>query len=163
MKYILITFLVLAGIGLYCYTLDDQFGSSAVNTRFMVEAMSEQIIDYSTTTLSYMLNGDADDRLIEAIDYYFYDHNDTIVSGTTWTMQSATSTNRYNLNGNTNYVLSTVIATTSPYLYVASTTPGLTSTTQNRIWKSKTYLNFLASDVGTTTMQGFIVVKFKKL
>ena len=160
---IIISLIVIALIFLGGLHLKGNGFGSAVGTRFTTQRIEERILLNSSTTMAYLLNGSASDRVIAEINYYFNDHADTIVSGSAWSVQAATSTERYTLNSNTNFVLDNVIATSSDYLYVSSTTPGLTATDSNRVWKTKTYLNFLTSDIGTTTMTGFFIIKYYDL
>ncbi len=69
----------------------------------------------------------------------------------TWTFQAATTStaNPVNLGSNTNYVLSTVIATSSTELFTSSTTPGVTGTVGFRRWAAGSSLTFSANATNT--------------
>lgn len=113
----------------------------------------------SSTTLATMYNSDGWDRIITGISYYVQDFD--TASGAPRTMTAATSTNAYTLNSNTNYVFNAVIATTSPRVFVASSTPGSTGEdATRRVWGEGTYLNFLLSSLSTSTASGYIEVEY---
>lgn len=126
-------------------------------------------LDLSTTTSSTisgtgcLLNGDGRDRIITSIDIYGSSlttstSNGTGVKNLTWNV--ATSTGVYTPDGTK--VLSTSVSTTTPILYVSSTTPGTIGIAATndyaRTWATGTYLNVLQN--ATSTASGIIVVRY---
>lgn len=78
-----------------------------------------------------------------------------------WTLLGATtSVSSTGLQGNTNYILNTFIATTTVNYYVGSTTEGVIAYT-SRIWPANTYLTFNFN--ATNTAQCSIGVEFVPL
>lgn len=103
----------------------------------------------STTTFMSCYNPGAD-RIVDVI-YY-----NITGGGAAVTLQAATSTNPFDLNSNTAYVFNASVASTS--IYLATSTPGTTSTAANRLWPSQTYINFVAS--ATSTAAGIVGIKY---
>jgi len=143
-------------------------GTSAEGTTGSTPRMS-QIVANANDSTSYvssenkyqvasLYNADSQDRIVESVSY-FYDALATVSTSTAaMTLQAATSSSATTLGSNTNYVLSTTVATSTPVLYVASTTPGLTGTNANRIWKAGSYLNFFSN--ATTSSSQVIKVNY---
>lgn len=138
-------------------------GSSAVGTtnstaRIATIVMSPTAPGATTTSI---LNGDANDRVIQAATYACTGVGNVLTAYTGagltslgWVITAATTSTAAPASlGNTNYVFDTTngIPTTTPALsYLASTTPGLTAAnTGNRVWPAGSYLTF--SSNATTT------------
>lgn len=152
-----IVFLALGGFAGYSLAPSaDNFqaaGDTASNAK-----IAQVVLDLSTTTPTTvggackLYNSDARDRIINAITYdlagvtTLYGASGGIA---TWNWQMGTSTGIYVVPAAGSRVLNTTVATSSSYLYVASTTPGVTGTAINRIWASGTCLNLFLN--GTST------------
>lgn len=120
--------------------------------------IAQVTLDLSTTTPSTvggackLYNSDSRDRIINAITFdlngvtTLYGASGGIATWN-WLMATSTATDIYTAAGNR--VLNTTVATSSPYVYVASTTPGTTGTPQFRIWGAGTCLNLFLN--GTST------------
>ena len=131
--------------------------------------IAQVVLDLSTTTPTTvggackLYNSDARDRVIDSVSYYLSGlaaMNGTTANGiAVWTWSVATGTSAYANVGNS--VLNTTVATSSPYLYVASTTPGLTTTVANRLWKTGTCLNVITNGTSTAAT-GIIRVDYSQ-
>ncbi len=106
-----------------------------------------------SATSTSILNTDDNDRIITSADYWCA--NLTTVNGaprTSWAFTAATtSISSMSLQGNTNFVLNTNVATTTSELYVSSTTPGLLATADYRRWATGSYMTFNANASSTAT------------
>ncbi len=119
--------------------------------------ISQIVVNLSTTTYASLYNGDERDRIVDNIYYNFtglgtMNGVNTLSLDAAW-LHAGTSTNAVSISGND--LLFTTFATTSPDIYVATSSPGSTatlSTSWKRVWKAGTYLNFLS---GTTTTAGY--------
>ncbi len=120
--------------------------------------IAQVVGDFSTTTPTTvggackLYNSDARDRIINAVTFDL--NGVTTLYGATggiatwnWKLATSTAADVYTAAGNN--VLNTTVATSSPFVYVASTTPGVTGTPQFRIWASGTCLNLFLN--GTST------------
>lgn len=106
-----------------------------------------------------VVNGNSGDRIIESIEYVFTGSTAVSTSTALQNLIVATSSSATaGFAGNTNYVLNTSIATTTPTLYIASTTPGLTGTNYNRTWTAGTYLSIQSN--ATTTALGYFKINY---
>lgn len=133
--------------------------------------IAQVVLDLSTTTPTTvggackLYNADARDRIINAITFDLAGLG-TMTGATgagvatlNWIAGTSTAANIYTVTGNN--VLNTTVATSSPYLYVASTTPGLTGTAVNRLWLSGTCLN-LFTNATSSTATGNIRVDYSQ-
>lgn len=125
---------------------------------------AQVVIDLSTTTPTTvggackLYNGDARDRIITGVTYELSALNSFSLNGTglvNLTFLLGTSTGISTVVGNT--VLNTSVATTTPDLYVASTTPGNTGSAFIRRWASGTCLNLFANGTSTAATGIFSV------
>lgn len=115
---------------------------------------------YITADNKYQLcaltNNDANDRTVNGIDYSF-DTLGTISTSTTAKFQivAATTTSAaVGLNANANVLLNQSIATSTPFLYVSTSTPGVSTSAGTsdfvRIWKAGSTI-VLESPIASTT------------
>lgn len=143
----------------------EQQGSTAgtTNSTAKIASVSLTLSTTTPTTSSSackLYNGDATDRVISEVDWYLssvgsFGLNATGVAELTVTV--ATSTGIYLASGNA--VVSTVQATSSANVYVASTTPGLTSSPINRVWAAGTCLNAFTNATSSSAV-GTMVIKY---
>ena len=132
-------------------------GSSKVGTQFGVQRMATVVFSPTTATTTSLFNSDVNERYIT--DVVFYCDNlgssRTLLTGVGllsagFTFSAATTSNSTSgLQGNTNFVLNTSVATTTFQNYVASSTPGLTGTAVNRFWPAGTFLTYVANATNT--------------
>lgn len=163
--------IVIACFSLYIATHEQKVviaGASAVGTTNSAPK-SNQIVANGNTgtyvvanngyTYASLTNSDSQDRVITSIDYFYQglgQNSSTTIAALT--LQAATSSDSTTLNSNTNYVLSTQIATSTSVLYTGSSTPGTTTTNANRIWLAGSNLNFISN--GTTSANVIIRVNY---
>lgn len=110
----------------------------------------------ATTTSTALYNGDANDRIISSTFAFCsgLGTSQTAFTGTglkSLSMLAATSSDGGGLLSNTNYVYQGDIATSSPYFFEASTTPGKVNSTNQglRTWAAGTYLMFQVNATNT--------------
>lgn len=107
-------------------------------------------------------NSYGSDRFITSIDYVFTGLTTTATSTNALNVVIATSSSASaGLGTNTNYLFNSSIATSTPTNYVASTTPGLTGTNLNRLWKNGEAINIEAN--ATTSSPGYFVIRYLQL
>lgn len=139
-----------------------QVPTTAVGDSYSTAKIAQQSLNLATSTAASLYNGDGKDRIISSVDYYaanlgtFGSNVPANVSALSWLM--STSTDIYTA-ASTNYILNTTVATTSPQLYVATTTPGLTGSVFTRVWAAGTYLN-LFQNATSSTASATVVVRY---
>lgn len=150
---------VILGVAIWGAYQYPQFGLGAANTNAAAGALfgdaKMALISWSpgtnAATSTSILNPDGSDRIIKSVEYWCGAL--TTVNGAPlalWLFTSATTTtNSQGLQGNTNYVLTTSVATTTAELWVSSSTPGLTATNDFRRWPANSYLTFNANASST--------------
>lgn len=156
---IVIGILALAAIyGAYQYPQVTQsvqtFGAvGATFNTAKIAAINWTLSDSATSTS--ILNGDANDRIVEGAQYWC---SGVGTSKTAFTgagldalsfSAATTSASAPAIITNTNFVLNTTVATSTATLFVASTSPGLTATAAQRIWASGSYLTFWSNATNT--------------
>lgn len=175
----IVAILFAAGYVVHLLFPQPSFGASnAGGSSYGSAKIAEQDVVTGTTTTFSVLNTDSTDRIISSLDIQLANDLSTT---TTITAKCATSTSASSLNGNTNYLLNTVLSTVGAYgtttgagMFIASSSPGITGTTtapiisalQNpyaRVWATNTYLDCQVSTgdtynafvPGTTGFFGF--------
>lgn len=140
---------------------------STVGTTSSTEKIYTVSVDLSTTTPTTiggackLYNSDSFDRIITQVKYYFsgvgtFGFNATGVSSLQLNM--GTSTGVYLASGN-KVLSAAVVATSSPVVYTATTSPGTTSLVPaDRVWASGTCLN-LTTNATSSTAVGTIGVE----
>lgn len=124
--------------------------------------MWQQAVSFASTTPISVTNP-GNDRLISSIEYYVTGVGNINFNATgvaVWQWQISTSTDIYT-PASTNYVLNSTVSTSTPFLFIASTTPGNTGSAQTRIWASGTNLNLLTN--GTSTATGLVIIHYRQL
>lgn len=163
LKYIAGVLVVLVVIGGYFYPkLPTVFGNAASPSGSTFGdskiAFTSWFPASNAATSTSMLNTDGNDRIINTLDYWcssLTSVNGAPLTSTGWIFTAATtSVANQGLQGSTNYVLSTTVATTTAELWVSSSTPGNTSTVDYRRWAPNTYLtiNSNASSTANCTI-----------
>lgn len=133
-------------------------GNSSAGTTFNTQKIANIVwaLSSSATTTS-IVNSDASDRVIEQVQYYCsgIGTSKTAFTGTGLAAliftAATTSASAPASISTTNAFLNTTIATSSTELFVASTTPGLTSTAINRVWASGSYITFSTNATNTAS------------
>lgn len=156
----IVSLLIGGFVGYELHGTSSQSIATAPGDTYSTSKIAQIVLDLSTTTAGSQYNGDSRDRIISSVDYYAAGlttakSNATGLSSLSWTL--STSTDVY-LAASTNYLLNTTIATTSPQLYVASSTPGGTGSVFVRVWQAGTYLNLFQN--GTSTANATLVVRY---
>jgi len=139
---------------------------SPVGSTFNTARIAMINASFASATSTGVYNGDTSDRIITDAtwDCTGVGTSQTAYTGAglvTWTISMATSSTASGssfVNANTNYVVTTVQATSSPEVYVASTTPGLTGSAFVRRWAAGSYLNIFTN--ATNTAACVIGVKY---
>ena len=164
-KYIVYAVLVVGAFGLGWYLHQNHevvMGVSSIGTTNSTQRIAQIVANgngaYDSVDNQYVLasiaNTDANDRVVESISYFYQAittvSTSSITTTTGYVVSAATSTTANTLGGNTNYLLNTSVATTTPTVFVASTSPGTTvGTVLNRTWLAGSNLNIVAN--GTTS------------
>lgn len=150
---------ILAVVGGYFYPKAVFNVGSATGSTFSTAKIAMIVFAPATAsaTTTSVYNGDASDRIIKAFDYNCSSvgTSKTFSTGTglaTFTFSVSTSTSASNnASVNTNYVFNGDVATSTADQYVASTTPGLTTTVAFRRWAAGTYLLISANATNTAS------------
>lgn len=141
---------------------------SAAGTTNSTQKIASVSADFSTTTPTTiggackLYNTDSFDRIISSIEWYIsgvgtFGFNATGVA--TLQLNAATSTGIYNASGN-KVLSAAVVATSSPVVYTATTSPGTTSLVPaDRVWASGTCLN-VTQNATSSTAVGTIKVDY---
>ena len=117
-------------------------------------AMVNWVMSTGATSTS-VYNGDASDRYIQGFNYGCSGVGSSFTPLTgagiaNFSVSAATtSTNAPATIANTNFVLNTVFATSTPDQYVGSSTPGLTGNAFVRRWAAGSYLTIFSSATNT--------------
>lgn len=112
-------------------------------------------LDLSTTTptsptvlaTSTMFNSDGRDRIVTSIELFVTNIGSSTSNGSgvsSWIVKIGTSTDIYTVGVATSLLYNSSFSTSTPILFVASTSPGVVGTSGSdfaRIWKAGTYLN----------------------
>lgn len=130
---------------------------SATGSTFNSAKVAMINASFASATSSGVYNSDASDRIITDATWSCtgVGTSQTAYTGAglaTWTISMATSSTASGssfLNANTNYVVTTVQATSAAEVYIASTTPGLTGSVFVRRWAAGTYLNIFTNATNT--------------
>lgn len=162
---------LVAIVGGYYYPNLPFISGATAGTTNSTSKIASCVLDMSTTTMSTasttltgcLYNGDGADRIVTSVDYFMYGmttatYNGTGVATLVWAM--STSTGQY-ATTSVNALLSTNIATTTPNLYIGSTSPGISGTAGKdftRVWATGTYMNL--TQQATSTATGSIVIRY---
>ncbi len=154
----------LAIVGSYFFPSSEGIlaGASPTGTTFSTQKLATIVFAPATTaaTTTFLLNTDANDRIVEQAVYSCSGltavNNGSFIS-TGFQFYMSTSSTAVQ-TGNSNYVLITSVPTTTPELFVASTTPGLTATAAFRRWAAGSYLQINAN--ASTTASCVIGVNY---
>ncbi len=160
---ILLVIAIVLSVGLYFkqYTVVNNPTQTvmAVGDTAQTPKMIQTSMTLSTTTPVSTLNTDSQDRIITTVDYWLQGLTSTqIPSGVgvaSLVFTMSTSTDIYTASS-ANYLLNTTVATSTPQLWVASSTPGNANATTGgfvRVWKTGTYLNLFQNSTSTATGQ----------
>lgn len=162
---VLLVVLIACVVGLYFKSTTNtvreiQSGfTGAVGDTAQTPKMIQTSMSLASTTPVSMLNADSQDRIVTSVDYWLQGLTSTQIPAGTGVAQlqvtMSTSTDIYT-PASANYLLNTVVSTSTPQLWVASTTPGNASATTGgfvRVWKAGTYLNFFQNSTSTATGQ----------
>jgi len=131
-------------------------------------------VQVDTATASTYISGDnryqwhavtnnyGTDRIVTSIEYIFTALTTTSTSTNALNVVIATTSSASaGIGTNTNYLLNTSIATSTPTLYISSSTPGQTATNLNRLWKNGETIAIEAN--ATTSSPGYFVIHYRQL
>lgn len=116
-----------------------------------------------TGTTTSIFNSDTSDRTVESVKYSCTTLGTSKASETGAALLSlnfkAATTSSSNpagqLGANTNYLFNSNVATTTPFQYVSSSTPGIATTAGTldfvRVWPASGYITFLSNATNTAT------------
>ena len=102
----------------------------------------------SSTSLG--TNNDGNDRIITSVEYSCAGLGALSQTYANWTFQIATSSNT-TFPSTASFVLNTTVATTSPEVFVSSSTPGYTTGAAMRRWKAGANLLVQSNSTSTAT------------
>lgn len=155
----LLGLLAFAGYSPFLKTVVNQFGTTAgsAGTRRIAE-FTINPTTASATSSSSLINSDGNDRVITSADVMCSGLGTSLTAYTGAALSSlifsiaTTSTSAPIALGNSNFIYNGTIATSSVTFYDASSTPGLTSSSQigvNRRWPTSTYLTVTSNATNT--------------